>query len=96
MFGKGTFKSSGTFRPGASVTANRAAVNEKEISTFNEAEKAANGNETVKAVQLYSQFLQEADNTDEGKNINYIVMQYYLYICKFPSLNDIIWSLSTS
>lgn len=80
MFGKGTFKSSGSFRPGASVTANnRVALNEKEISAFNEAEKAAaNGNEAVKAVQLYNQFLQEANNTDEGKreNILYFIITY--------------------
>lgn len=69
MFGKGTFKSSGSnnFRPSASVTATRTGL-EAKISTFNEAEKAAeNVNDAVKAVQLYSQFLNEADNTDEGK-----------------------------
>lgn len=74
MFGKGTFKSSGTFRPGASVTANhRSTLNEKDIFAYNEAEKvAANANEAVKAVQLYSQFLQEADNADEGNLLQYI------------------------
>ena len=65
MFGRGTFKSSGSFRPSvsATLTANRVLTNEKIISTFNEAE---NENEPVKSVQLYNKFINEADNSDEG------------------------------
>lgn len=63
MFGKGTFKSSGRPSASSSVTLNRPSL-ETKISTFNEAEKSE---DVVKAVQLYSQFINEADNLDEGK-----------------------------
>lgn len=91
MFGKGTFKSSGSFRPGASVTANnRVTLNEKEISAFNEAEKAAaNGIEAVKAVQLYNQFLQEANNTDEGTHLLYTSISLHHAIVEVQKLKEL-------
>lgn len=66
MFGKGTFKSSSNFRPSVSNAASSRVNLEEKISSFNEAEKFAASNETVKAVELYSKFLNEADNSDEG------------------------------
>ena len=66
MFGKGTFKSSGNFRPTASTVASSRVHLEEKIYSFTEAEKAAASNESVKAVELYSKFLIEADNSDEG------------------------------
>lgn len=65
MFGKGTFKSSGAFRPSASVAVNQSLSAEK-IACFTEAEKAYEASEAVKAVQLYTKFLHEAENVDEG------------------------------
>ncbi len=66
MFGKGTFKSSG--RQSASVNALNRPSLETKISAFSDAEKTAESADgSVKAVQLYSRFLNEADNTDEGK-----------------------------
>ena len=70
MFGKGTFKSSAAaFRPGVTLannSVNNQNVIEKNpsfIQIFNEAEKTA---DSIKAVQLYNQFLTEANNQDEG------------------------------
>lgn len=65
MFGKGTFKSSGNFRPTVSAVAERKILNEK-LTSFNDAENAEKCNDVVKAVQLYNKFLNETDNTDEG------------------------------
>ena len=65
MFGKGTFKSSGNFRPSTSaVTENKILC--AKIALFNDAESAENSNDVVKAVHLYSKFINEGDNTDEG------------------------------
>lgn len=65
MFGKGTFKSSGNFRPSAStVTENKVLC--AKFTLFNDAEIAENSNNAVNAVHLYSKFLNEGDNTDEG------------------------------
>lgn len=68
MFGKGTFKSSGKTHTNVSVsTSGSHSFPNSKISVFNEAENAAgNANEVIKAVQLYNQFLNEADNSDEG------------------------------
>lgn len=65
MFGKGTFKSSGNFRPSASAAAENKVLCAK-FTLFNDAEIAENSNDVVKAVHLYSKFLNEGDNTDEG------------------------------
>ena len=66
MFGKGTFKSSSNFRPTTSTAASNGVQLAEKISSFNEAEKFATLNESVKAVELYNKFLNEADNSDEG------------------------------
>jgi hypothetical protein len=65
MFGKGTFKSSGNFRPSTSaVTENKESYTK--FTLFNDAENAENSNDVVTAVHLYSKFINEGDNMDEG------------------------------
>lgn len=65
MFGKGTFKSSGNFRPSTSIVTKNEILCAK-ITFFNDAESAENSNDVVKAVHFYSKFINEGDNTDEG------------------------------
>lgn len=65
MFGKGTFKSSGNFRPNVSAVAERKSFDEQ-IKLFNDAENSGKFNDPIKAVQLYNKFLNDIDNTDEG------------------------------
>lgn len=68
MFGKGTFKSSGNFRPSISNVTEEKSLNEK-ISAFTEAEISEKSGDINKAVQLYSKFLNESENADEGNSI---------------------------
>lgn len=76
MFGKGTFKSSHNFRPNSSALASvqNKSIPSDDLLKFNEAEIAANSNEIVKAVELYTQFiLCESSNSDDGTSLCFIV-----------------------
>lgn len=68
MFGKGTFKSYGSFRPNVSTAASPSTglLFGDKINSFNEAEKAHDLNEGPKAIELYKKFLSEAENSNEG------------------------------